>query len=129
LDHVGPSLENDINQMEGPDFKIEPHAVGKLTAKLANRNDALYGARFIQIIFGSQQGSMRTCSHYLLHPYSRESRAKLAEKFYCCTSPSLPKERAEWWSKLWQMFPLQVGNALFQSLAKVCLAQWSQDNL
>jgi hypothetical protein len=38
LDHIGASLEDDINQMEGPDFKVEPFVVGKLIAKLANRN-------------------------------------------------------------------------------------------
>mmetsp|Transcript_3200 Transcript_3200/g.5887 ORF Transcript_3200/g.5887 Transcript_3200/m.5887 type:complete len:90 (+) Transcript_3200:845-1114(+) len=51
------------------------------------------------------------------------------EKFYFCTSPSFLKARAEWWSKLWQVFPIQVCSVLFQSLPKVCLAQWSQGNL
>jgi hypothetical protein len=62
LDHVGPSLEDDINQMEGTDFKIEPYAVGKLTAKLANRNDYMVLVSFKSF----SEVSKAQCGHALI---------------------------------------------------------------
>jgi hypothetical protein len=62
LDHVGPSLEDDINQMEGPDFTIEPYAVGKLTAKLANRNDYMVLVSFKSF----SEVSKAQCGHALI---------------------------------------------------------------
>lgn len=64
LEHVGPSLEHDINQIEGPDFMIEPFAVGNLIAKLANRNDCVVLLAFKSFPNGCQHGSVRACSHY-----------------------------------------------------------------